>query len=166
VLDQAIDRGLEGVVACSSGISTIAGTTLLYRGYAIEDLAENASFEEVVHLLWHGALPSAAELESLRNEPVGAAELERAKEHVKGRTVLLLESTSARMSRNANATLFDLPLLSIDEIIARIDAVTIDDVAALAAELYAAESISAACIGADEDRFRTAVSPVSPALVR
>jgi len=39
-LDAAIDKGLEGVVACSSSISTIDGTTLLYRGYTIEDLAE------------------------------------------------------------------------------------------------------------------------------
>jgi citrate synthase len=58
----ALDRGLEGVVACSSAISTIAGTTLLYRGYTIEDLAENASFEEVVYLLWFGHLPNRGEL--------------------------------------------------------------------------------------------------------
>jgi citrate synthase len=61
----AIDRGLEGVIACSTAISTIAGTTLLYRGYTIEDLAAHATFEEVVHLLWHGRLPRRAELEAL-----------------------------------------------------------------------------------------------------
>jgi len=64
--EGAIDRGLEGVIACSSAISTIDGTTLLYRGYTIEDLAEHATFEEVIHLLWFGALPDAGELESLR----------------------------------------------------------------------------------------------------
>ncbi len=64
--EGAIDRGLEGVIACSSAISTIDGTTLLYRGYTIEDLAENATFEEVIHLLWFGTLPDAGELESLR----------------------------------------------------------------------------------------------------
>jgi citrate synthase len=58
----AVDRGLEGVVACSTAISTIAGTTLLYRGYTIEDLAANATFEEVAHLLWFGRLPTADEL--------------------------------------------------------------------------------------------------------
>ncbi|MDH5306960.1 MAG: citrate synthase [Myxococcales bacterium] len=62
----AVDLGLEGVVACSTSISAIAGTTLLYRGYTIEDLAEHASFEEVVHLLWHGRLPRRAELEQLQ----------------------------------------------------------------------------------------------------
>ena len=65
--EGAIDRGLEGVVACSSAISTIDGTTLLYRGYTIEDLAENASFDEVIYLLWYGSLPDASELHSFRN---------------------------------------------------------------------------------------------------
>ena len=65
-LDAAIDKGLEGVVACSSSISTIDGTTLLYRGYTIEDLAENLTFEEVIHLLWEGELPNARELKDLR----------------------------------------------------------------------------------------------------
>jgi 2-methylcitrate synthase/citrate synthase II len=66
VYEGAVDLGLEGVVACSTAISTIAGTTLLYRGYTIEDLAEHASFEEVVHLLWHGRLPNRPELEKLK----------------------------------------------------------------------------------------------------
>jgi citrate synthase len=65
-LDAAIDKGLEGVVACSTRISTIDGTTLLYRGYTIEDLAENLTFEEVIHLLWEGEIPNARELEDLR----------------------------------------------------------------------------------------------------
>lgn len=67
-MDQAIDKGLEGVVACSSRISTIDGTTLLYRGYTIEDLAENACFEEVIHLLWEGELPDQAALADMRRK--------------------------------------------------------------------------------------------------
>jgi len=59
----AIDRGLENVVACTTAISTISGSTLLYRGYTIEDLAAHATFEEVVYLLWHGTLPTRAQLE-------------------------------------------------------------------------------------------------------
>jgi len=66
MLDAAIDKGLEGVVACSTSISTIDGTTLIYRGYTIEDLAENLTFEEVIHLLWEGELPNARELADLR----------------------------------------------------------------------------------------------------
>src|SRR5437762_3557249 len=55
-------RGLEDVVAAESAISSIIGTTLTYRGIKIEELAAQASFEEVVYLLWYGALPTAAQL--------------------------------------------------------------------------------------------------------
>ena len=68
IYEGALDRGLEGVVACSTAISTIAGTTLLYRGYTIEDLAAHATFEEVAHLLWFGKLPSADELARFQRE--------------------------------------------------------------------------------------------------
>ncbi|MCL4288029.1 MAG: insulinase family protein, partial [Thermoleophilia bacterium] len=144
-------RGLAYSVGSYSSQFADQGTVAMYVGTRRENVAEAC---EVI----------AAELESLRSGPVAAAELARAKEHVKGRTVLALESTSARMSRNATAVLFDLPLLGIDELIAKIDAVTIADLADLAAELYAPERISAACIGADEDCFREAVAPVSAAL--
>ena len=73
-----------------------------------------------------------------------------------------LESTSSRMSRNGSAILFDLPLLGIDDMIAEIDAVTIDDVAELAASSTRPRTSRAACIGADEDCFRKAVAPVRP----
>jgi citrate synthase len=73
--DGALDRGLEGVLACTSKISTIHGSTLLYRGYRIEDLAANAGFEEVVHLLWEGRLPTKRELEALAGELGRAAPL-------------------------------------------------------------------------------------------
>jgi predicted Zn-dependent peptidase len=79
--------------------------------------------------------------------------------------VLSSESTAARMSRNARATLFGTPLYSLDEMLEKVDAVSVDDVTSLAGELYAAESLSAACIGREEDRFRTAVAPVSASLV-
>ncbi len=104
------------------------------------------------------------ELGLLRSDGVGEEELARAKEHVKGRTVLGLESTPGRMGRNARSALFDMPFLSIDETIAKVDAVSASDIVDLARELYAPENLSAACIGADEDRFRDAVAPVSAAL--
>lgn len=70
--DGAVDRGLEGVIACTTGISSIVDATLCYRGYTIEDLAEHCSYEEVVFLLWNDRLPTEAELSdfssSLRNE--------------------------------------------------------------------------------------------------
>jgi len=60
-------RGLEGVVALDTELSSINGQEgeLLYRGYDIKDLAQNASFEEVVYLLWHGELPTQAQLDEL-----------------------------------------------------------------------------------------------------
>lgn len=105
------------------------------------------------------------ELASLAGEGVSGDELERAKEHVKGRMVLAMESSAARMTRASRAVLFDLELLSLDEMLARVDAVSEDDVAELAAELYAPERFSAACIGPDEDCFRSASGAVSEALV-
>jgi predicted Zn-dependent peptidase len=105
-----------------------------------------------------------AELERLRAKPVSAEELARAKENVKGRLVLSSESTGARMSRISRATLFGLPIESLDEMLAKIDAVTVDDLAGLAGELYGAERLSAACVGRDEDLFRKALAPVSEGL--
>ena len=64
----AVDRGLEGVIACNTGISSIIDATLTYRGYTIEDLAENSSFEEVVFLLWHNRLPKESELTELKTK--------------------------------------------------------------------------------------------------
>lgn len=106
-----------------------------------------------------------AELARLRSEPVSGDELLRAKESVKGRLVLSSESTAARMTRISRATLFDLPIESLDEMLAKVDAIEVDDLTELAQDLYGAESLSAACVGADEDRFRRALAPVSEALV-
>lgn len=63
-------RGLEGVIALESELSSIDGQKgeLIYRGYNINDLAESASFEEVVYLLWNGSLPTQDELDTLRSE--------------------------------------------------------------------------------------------------
>ncbi len=62
--------GMEGVVAGNSALSTIDGANgrLGYRGIAIEPLAEQATFEECVHLLWFDKLPNRAELAAFRAE--------------------------------------------------------------------------------------------------
>ena len=105
-----------------------------------------------------------AELRKLRESPVSAEELDRARENLKGRTVLAMESTLARMNRLGGSVLTGVPLLTLDETLAAIDAVTLDDVTALAQELYAPERLSAAGVGAEEDRFREALGAVNPAL--
>ncbi len=62
VYSGAMDKGLEGVVACSTGISSIMDATLCYRGYVIEDLVEHSNFEETSFLLWNDRLPKTSEL--------------------------------------------------------------------------------------------------------
>jgi predicted Zn-dependent peptidase len=101
------------------------------------------------------------ELERLRQDGVTPEELDRSRENVKGRVLLSLESTSARMNRLGSSILAGMPLLSVDEVEARIDAVTMEDVSALARELYSAERLSAAGIGADEAVFDAALDAVA-----
>jgi predicted Zn-dependent peptidase len=104
------------------------------------------------------------ELTGLRDNGVADEELARAKEHVKGRMVLGLESSGARMARAARSALYDVPLLSLDEMLERVEAVTSEDLAELGADLYDPSQLSAACIGPSEGCFRRAVESVSPAL--
>ena len=61
--------GLEGIVATTSKICYIDGNqgVLSYFGYNIHTLAENATFEEVIYLLWNGALPNAEQLRELKS---------------------------------------------------------------------------------------------------
>jgi citrate synthase len=63
-----IKEGLEGVVAARTRLSMVDGLRgeLVIGGYPVEELAANACFEEVLHLLWAGALPNAAELAAMR----------------------------------------------------------------------------------------------------
>ncbi len=65
-MSDELKRGLEGVLVAESGLSHVDGEvgTLVYRGYDIEDLARDASYEEVLYLLWHGSLPTREELDA------------------------------------------------------------------------------------------------------
>jgi predicted Zn-dependent peptidase len=103
----------------------------------------------------------AAELERLRSEPATPAELRRAKENLKGRLVLALESTGARMNRLGSELLAGAPLLTLDQLVARIEAVTVADLAQLAGELWAPGRICAAGIGPDEERMRAALGELA-----
>jgi len=103
----------------------------------------------------------AAELDRARHDPASDAELTRAKENLKGRIVLALESTSARMNRLGSSLLAGVPLLSLDEAVGMVDAVTLDDLRELAGELWAPEKLAAAGIGPDEDAFRSALAPLA-----
>src|SRR3954451_15949214 len=62
-----ISRGLEGIIAAETRIGDVRGDIgqLIYCGYDINELAGKVSYEEVVHLLWHGRLPNERELAKL-----------------------------------------------------------------------------------------------------
>lgn len=68
IYEGAIDKGLEGIVSCTTAVSTIADNTLSYRGYTIDELAANSTFEEVTYLLWNGKLPTKPELEKFQGD--------------------------------------------------------------------------------------------------
>ena len=63
-------KGLEGVVAAETAVSDIDGQkgVLSYVGYDIHDLADNATFEEVVYLLHNLELPNSNQLEDLKQQ--------------------------------------------------------------------------------------------------
>ena len=140
-------RGLAYSVFSFSNLYAHTGEVGLYIGTRPENL------REAVAVL-------AAELERFVREPADAQELERSRENAKGRMVLAMESTAARMNRLGSSVLCDLPILSVEEVIARIDAVTMDDLRELAAELFRGPELSVAAIGPDEQALRAALAPL------
>ena len=141
-------RGLAYSVYSFQSLYAATGQVGLYLGTRPDNVARAMS---VV----------ADELERFRAEPATAEELSRSKENVKGRLVLALESTTARMNRLGSSVLAGLPLLSVDEMVERIDAVTIGDLEQLAGELFAPERLSAAGIGAQRSVFDAALEPLA-----
>jgi predicted Zn-dependent peptidase len=146
------ERGLAYSIGTYSEQFTDTGAVATYVGTREDNV------EEVCSII-------GREYQRIRTEPVSVEELDRAKEHVKGRLVLSGESSAARMNRIARATLHGIPLLTLDEMLAKVDAVAVEDVTELASQLYAPEHLSAAAVGKDEERFRESVGPVSEALV-
>ena len=115
-LFQAVreERGLAYSVYSFAGQYADTGQVGLYVGTRPDNLVEAM---QVV----------GDELERLREQPATEEELVRARENVKARVVLGMESTGARMHRLGGSLLFGLPLLETDEVMERIDAVTMDD---------------------------------------
>lgn len=74
-----IYKGLAGVVVDTTAISKVVPETnsLTYRGYAVQDLAANCSFEQVAYLLWHGELPTDQELSLFTQRERAARRLDR-----------------------------------------------------------------------------------------
>jgi len=144
-------RGLAYSVGSYSVGYADAGQVGLFLGTREENLATAC---EVI----------GTELRRLAVEAVPDDELRRAKEHLKGRLVLSLESPAMRMNRIGKATVTGTELLPLDQIIDRVDAVTSSDVQELAAEFWQPESLSLAAIGPDPDAVRRAVGGLAPSL--
>ncbi len=146
-------RGMAYSVYSFVSQYTDTGQIGIYLGTREENLAE--------------ALAIAAEqIADVAAGNLPARELERAKENLKGRILLSMESTSTRMNRLGKSLITDSELLSLDRIVAEIDAVETESVCDLAAALLAAERLSAACIGPDDERFLAALEPITPGLAR
>ncbi len=143
-------RGLAYAVYSFTSAFQDAGQVGLYLGTRADNLATALSVVGV-------------ELERLREQPASAEELVRAKENLKGRVVLALESTGARMNRLGSELLAGAPLLSLDEVVERIDAVTLEDLGELVGELWAPERISASGIGPAQETFESALAPLEGA---
>jgi predicted Zn-dependent peptidase len=137
-------RGLAYSVFCFSNLYAHTGEVGLYVGTRPENLSEALSV-------------LAAELERCVEDPASEEELVRSRENLKGRVVLSLESTSARMSRLGSSVLSGLPILSVDEVIERIDSVGIAELRELAGELFDPGELSIAGVGPDEQTFLTAI---------
>jgi predicted Zn-dependent peptidase len=145
-------RGMAYAVYSFAGQYTDTGVVGIYLGTREDNLAAcvEIAAEQVADIA----------AGNLRDQ-----ELVRAKENVKGRIMLSMESTSNRMSRLGKSLITDTELLSFDRIIAEIDAVEPEAVSELAGLLLAPERLSAACVGPSEERFHEAVERLNPALV-
>ncbi|MHB8242846.1 MAG: M16 family metallopeptidase, partial [Solirubrobacteraceae bacterium] len=143
-------RGLAYSVFSYSNLYAHTGEIGLYVGTRPDNLAEALA---VV----------TAELRRCVEDPASEEELVRSRENLKGRVVLGMESTGARMSRLGASVLNDLPILSVDEMIERIEDVSIEQVRELAGALYTPSELSVAGVGPDEARFRAAIEPLGTA---
>jgi predicted Zn-dependent peptidase len=144
-------RGLAYSVFTFSNLYAHTGEVGLYIGTRPENL------EQALAVI-------AEELLRCVEDPADEQELIRSRENLKGRVVLSMESTAARMGHLGGSTLNRLPILSVDEVIERIDAVEIAELKELAAELFAAQRLSVAGVGPDEGTFLAAIEPLGATL--
>ena len=145
-------RGLAYAVYTFSSQYADTGQIGIYVGTREENLAECLRI-------------AAEQIEAIAADGPRPDELARAKENLKGRIMLAMELTSNRMSRLGKSLITDSELLSLDRLLAEIEAVDADAVAGLAGVLLGLDLFSVAAIGSNEARFLEAVEPVCPGLV-
>jgi predicted Zn-dependent peptidase len=142
-------RGLAYSVFCYSNMYADTGEVGLYVGTRPENL------EQALSVI-------TEELERFVQDPASEEELTRSRENLKGRMVLALESTGARMGRLGSAVLSDMPILSVNDVIERIDAVRVEHLRELASELFAPQALSLAGVGPSESHSAQASAPLRP----
>jgi predicted Zn-dependent peptidase len=108
---------------------------------------------------------TAEQLRDIAEGHIRPQELARAKDNLKGRIMLSMESTSNRMSRLGKSLITDTELLSVDRVIAEINGVDAEEVAELAGMLLAPERLSVSGIGPSERVFRAAVRRINPSVL-
>jgi predicted Zn-dependent peptidase len=128
-------RGLA--YAVSSGMSSYrdTGSMTIYAGCA------NEAVGELIDVV-------VPELRRIRDEALSSAELQRAKDHLKGSLMLNLESTSSRMSHIARQEMYFDRQFGLDETLAGVNAVTADDVQQVARDLFGDGGLAATVVGA------------------
>ena len=133
-------RGLAYSVYSYTSLYADAGLTAVYFG------SRQEAVEEAMRVI----------LDALRDLEVDMKDsaIERAKNHLKGQLVLSMESPGARMQSLGRAVLLEQPILTVDEVLQRIDAVDRDDVIAAVRRYYDPETWSTACIGPQPEPFR------------
>ena len=124
------------VYAVFSGLSAYrdAGILNVYAGTA------PGNARKVVNLILQ-------EFRQLKNDTIPAEELQRAKDYLKGSLLLGLESTSSRMGNIARQELYYGQYISLDEVVAKIDAVSREDVVEVARELFQPGRIAVTVLG-------------------
>ena len=128
------ERGLAYAVFSTLTTYSDAGMITVYAGCATEKVGE------VIDL-------TLAELRTLRDIPVPAEELTRAKDHLKGSLMLSLENTSSRMSQLARHEIYFGRSFTLDELLAAIDAVSAADVKRVAGDLFKDGNLVATMVG-------------------
>lgn len=127
-------RGLVYTITSYASSYRDGGLVVIYAGMSPD------AGPEVVRL-------TLDEVEKMTREPVDAAELVRAKESLKGSLMLSLESTGSRMSSLARSEIYYGRQITLDELIAKIDAVTAEEMQAMAVALFQPARLSMAAIG-------------------
>ena len=116
-------HGLAYAVFSELNLYRDTGCLAVYAGAAVENTAKVVAM-------------TCDEFRRLRDEPVPADELRRAKDHLKGSLALSLESTSSRMSNLARQELFFGRFFSVDEMVENIDRVTAEQVQRIASDFF------------------------------